>query len=102
MRFRSVVEPPEPMRGLEVPCEVVQSLAGGARPRVKVTINDHTWTTRIAIMRGRHLIGLSNANRAGCGVVIGDEVQVEVELDTEPETRRRRIRAVLDSMRQRR
>lgn len=86
MKFRTEVEPPEPMRGLEVPPGVVESLAGGKRPRVTVTIHGHTWSTRIAIMRGRHLIGLSNANRAAAGVVIGDEVEVEVELDSEPVT----------------
>jgi uncharacterized protein YdeI (YjbR/CyaY-like superfamily) len=35
-------------------------------------------------MRGRHLIGLSNANRQAAGVVTGDEVEVELELDAEP------------------
>jgi hypothetical protein len=34
MKFLSHVEPPEPMRGLEVPAEVVAALGGGARPRV--------------------------------------------------------------------
>lgn len=84
MKFRSVVEPPEPMRGLEVPAEVVDELGGGARPRVTITINGHSWRSRVAIMRGRHLLGLSNANRQAAGVAIGDEVEVELELDTEP------------------
>jgi uncharacterized protein YdeI (YjbR/CyaY-like superfamily) len=35
-------------------------------------------------MRGRHLLGLSNANRQAAGVAIGDEVEVELALDTEP------------------
>lgn len=35
-------------------------------------------------MRGRHLIGLSNANRKAAGVAVGDEVDVELELDAEP------------------
>lgn len=35
-------------------------------------------------MRGRYLLGLSNAHRRAAGVGIGDEVEVEVELDTEP------------------
>jgi hypothetical protein len=30
-------------------------------------------------MRGRNLIGLSNANRQAAGVVTGDEVAVDVE-----------------------
>jgi Bacteriocin-protection, YdeI or OmpD-Associated/Domain of unknown function (DUF1905) len=86
VKFRAEVEPPEPRRGLEVPPEVVEALGGGKRPRVTVTINRQSWSTRIAIMRGRHLIGLSNANRTAAGVGIGDEVEVEVELDTEPVT----------------
>ncbi|MEV8320136.1 YdeI/OmpD-associated family protein [Streptomyces sp. NPDC059900] len=84
MKFRTFVEPPEPMRGLEVPPEVVEALGGGARPPVTITVNGHSWRSRVAIMRGRHLIGLSNANRQAAGVTIGDEVSVGLELDTEP------------------
>lgn len=84
MKFRSHVEPPEPMRGLEVPPEVVEALGEGARPPVTITINGHTWKSRIALMRGRHLIGLSKANREAAGVEIGEDVEVEVQLDTEP------------------
>jgi bacteriocin resistance YdeI/OmpD-like protein/uncharacterized protein DUF1905 len=81
MKFRSHVEPPEPMRGLEVPPEVVEALGGGKRPPVTITINGHSWKSRVAIMRGRYLLGLSNANRQAAGVVTGDQVEVEVELD---------------------
>jgi Bacteriocin-protection, YdeI or OmpD-Associated/Domain of unknown function (DUF1905) len=84
MRFRAAVEPPEPMRGLEVPEEVVEALGGGKRPAVTITINGHSWKSRVAIMRGRYLLGLSNANRRAAGVGTGDEVEVDVELDTEP------------------
>jgi hypothetical protein len=81
--FQSEVEPPEPMKGLVVPPELVGSLGGGKRPRVTVTINGHSWTTRIAIMRGRNLIGLSNANRRAAGIDTGDLVEVALELVTE-------------------
>jgi hypothetical protein len=84
MRFRTYVEPAEPMRGLEVPHEVVEALGGGPRPRVTITINGHSWKSRVAIMRGRYLLGLSNANRQAAGVVTGDEVEVEMEVDAEP------------------
>ncbi|MFB7591696.1 YdeI/OmpD-associated family protein [Streptomyces sp. NPDC056169] len=84
MKFRAHVEPPEPMRGLEVPPEVVAALGGGARPPVTITVNGHSWKSRVAILRGRHLLGLSNANRQAAGVSIGDEVEVVLELDTEP------------------
>ena len=84
MKFRACVEPPEPMRGLEVPPEVVEALGGAKRPAVTITINGHAWKSRVAIMRGRYLLGLSNANRKAAGVVTCDEVEVEVEVDAEP------------------
>jgi hypothetical protein len=84
MKFRTYVEPPDPMKGLEVPPEVVEALGGGKRPAVSITINWHSWKSRVAIMRGRYLLGLSNANRRAAGVVTGDEVEVEVEIDAEP------------------
>jgi hypothetical protein len=72
------------MRGLEVPPEVVEALGAGKRPAVTITINGHSWKSRVAIMRGRYLLGLSNANRKAAGVATGDEVEVEVEIDAEP------------------
>jgi hypothetical protein len=84
MKFRALVEPPEPMRGLEIPSEVVEALGGGARPPVTITVNGHSWKSRVAIMRGRHLLGFSNANRKAADVAVGEEVEVDLELDTEP------------------
>ena len=49
-----------------------------------ITVNGHSWKSRVAIMRGRYPLGLSNANRKAAGVVTGDEVEVEVETDAEP------------------
>jgi hypothetical protein len=51
---------------------------------VIITVNGHSWKSRVAIMRGRYLIGLSNANRRAAGVEIGDPVEVRLELDSEP------------------
>jgi hypothetical protein len=39
MKFRAYVERAEPMKGLEVPPEVVEALGGGKRPPVTITIN---------------------------------------------------------------
>ncbi|NUR50918.1 MAG: DUF1905 domain-containing protein, partial [Hamadaea sp.] len=50
MKFRTYVEPPEPMHGLEVPPDVVEALGGGKRPPVIITVNGHTWKSRVAIM----------------------------------------------------
>src|SRR4030095_920268 len=79
MKFRTYVQPAEPMRGLEVLQEVVEALGGGPRPRVTITINGHSWKSRVAIMRGRYLLGLSNANRHAAGVVTRDEVEVDAD-----------------------
>src|ERR1700751_2288798 len=84
VKFLAYVEPPEPMKGLEVPPEVVEALGGGKRPRVTITINGHSWKSRVAIMRGRYLLGLSNANRQAGGIATGDEVEIDVEHDAEP------------------
>lgn len=84
MRFRAIVEPPEPIRGVEVPDEVVTALDDGARPPVIVTINDRSWATRVALMHGRHLTGLSKAHRNAAGIHTGDKVNVEIKLDLEP------------------
>jgi hypothetical protein len=72
------------MRGLEVPPEVVEALGGGKRPPVTITVNGHSWKSRVAVMRGRYLLGLSNANRLAAGVGVGEEVEVELDLDAEP------------------
>ena len=48
-------------------------------------------------MRGRYLLGLSNANRQAAGVVVGDEV--EVESAKKPETRISRIEKALAMLR---
>ncbi|RSM48693.1 DUF1905 domain-containing protein [Amycolatopsis balhimycina DSM 5908] len=70
--------------GFAVPDEVVDGLASGRRPAVKVTINGFTYRTTVARMGDRFMIPLSADNRAGCGVAAGDEVDVRIELDTEP------------------
>ena len=62
---------------------MVGALGGGKRPRVTIAINGHSWKSRVAIVRGRYLLGLSNAKRQAAGVVTGDEVEVDLELDDE-------------------
>lgn len=72
------------MRGLEIPAGVVGALRGGKRPPVTIALNGHTWTSRVATMRGGYLLGVSNANRKAAGVSTGDKVEVDVELDAGP------------------
>lgn len=85
MRFHTTVElGGKTATGLEVPTEVVEALAKGRRPPVRVTINGYTYRSTIAVMGGRYLIPLSAENRSGAGVAAGDEMDVDVEFDDAP------------------
>lgn len=84
MTFRATVEPAGNATGVEVPAEVVEGLGEGKRPRVVITINGHSWRSRVASTGGRYLVGISAANRAASGIAEGDEVEVGLAVDTEP------------------
>jgi len=84
MRFPATVEPAGNATGIEVPAEIVTALGGGKRPKVAITINGHTWRSRVASMGGRFIVGISAANRAACGIAEGDKVEAELQLDTAP------------------
>ncbi|MCU1619159.1 MAG: hypothetical protein JWR41_1165 [Modestobacter sp.] len=85
MRFSTTVElHGKTATGMAVPPEVVDSLGGGKKPAVSVTVGGHTYRSSIASMGGRFLIPLSAERRSAAGVAAGDEVEVDVELDTQP------------------
>ena len=84
MRFPATVEPAGNATGIEVPAEIVTALGGGKRPKVAITINGHTWRSRVASMGGRFIVGISAANRAACGIAERDKVEAELQLDTAP------------------
>ena len=85
MRFTTTVEAAgRTATGLPVPDEVVEALAAGKRPAVRVTIGGHTYRSTVAPRGGRFLIPLSAENRTAAGVNAGDQVEVELEVDTEP------------------
>jgi hypothetical protein len=70
--------------GVLVPPEVVEALAAGKRPSVRVTIGGHTYRSTIAPRGDLFKLGISAENRERAGVKAGDVVDVELELDTEP------------------
>src|ERR1700749_4116747 len=84
MKFKATIIPSGNATAIEVPQKVMQALGPEARPPVAITINGHTWRSRVAAMRGLKLIGISAANRAAAGVNEGDTVEVELVLDTAP------------------
>lgn len=85
MKLRATIEGTgKTAAGIEIPAAVVESLGSGKRPAVRVTINDHTYRSTIAVMGGRYLLGISNEHRTAAGVAAGDDVEIELELDTAP------------------
>lgn len=70
--------------GIEVPPAVIESLGGGKKPAVKITMNGKTYRSTVAVMDGLYMVGVSAENRALTGVKGGDSVDVGIELDTEP------------------
>src|SRR5262245_66587339 len=84
MKFKARVIPSGNATGVEIPKGIVEALHSGARPPITVTINGHTWRSRVALMRGRCLVGISAANRVASGIAKGDIVVVDLELDTAP------------------
>ena len=87
MKFRATIElGGKTATGFAVPAEAVQSLGGGKRPKVQVTINGYTYPSSVGTVAGRHMVPVSAEVRAGAGVAAGDEVEVELVLDLAPRT----------------
>jgi hypothetical protein len=85
MRFQAILElAGKTATGFQVPEDIVTALGAGRRPPVRVTINDHTYRSTVAVMGGRILVGVSAENRTAAGVTAGEMLDITLELDTEP------------------
>lgn len=72
--------------GIEVPPAVVESFGAGKRVPVTVTLKGYSYSSTVAVMGGRYLVGVNAAHRAGAGVAAGDELDVTIEHDAAPRT----------------
>lgn len=70
--------------GFRVPEALVESLGGGKRPKVTVTINGYSYRSSIAPMRGEYWLGVAQAHREPAAVEPGGRYDVDIELDTAP------------------
>ena len=70
--------------GIEIPPQIVESLGGGRKPPVKVTIKGYTYRNTVAVMGGKYMVGVAAEHREKAGVKGGDKVEVTLELDTAP------------------
>lgn len=84
MKLKSKVIPSGNATAVEIPGDALASLGGGPRPAVTIAINGHRWRTRVALMRGLALVGVSARNRAEAGIAEGDIVEFSIALDEEP------------------
>ncbi len=85
MKFRTrLLQAGKTATGIRVPPELVERLAAGKRPPVRVTINGYTYRSTVAVMSGKFMVGVSAEVREKAGVAGGDEVNVDIELDTAP------------------
>jgi hypothetical protein len=62
----------------------IRALFGRARPPVRVTINDYTWRSTIAVYGGQPHIGIAREHREAAGIAPGDRISVSLESDEEP------------------
>jgi hypothetical protein len=84
MRFRTTIKQSgKTATGIEIPEPVMDALAGGRRPPVRVTIGSYTYRSTVATVDGKPMVGLSAEHRAGAGVEGGQEVEVDIALDTQ-------------------
>ena len=72
--------------GIKIPEEIIEKLGGGKKPLVKVTINNFTYRSAVAVMGGAYMVGVNAANREAAKVKGGDRIEVSIELDTEIRT----------------
>lgn len=84
MKFRAEVNPSGNAAAVEIPTDVMKALGSGHQPLIAVTINGHTWRSRVALMRGQCLVGISARNRAASGIAVGDVVEVDLKHDIQP------------------
>ena len=70
--------------GIVVPEEVMDQLAAGKRPPVLVTVNGFDYRSTVAVMGGRHMIGISAAIRQETGLKGGDPIRVTLAVADTP------------------
>lgn len=70
--------------GIVVPVEVIEQLGAGNRPPVLVDLNGYEYRSTVAVMGGRHLIGISAAVRQATGLTGGDPIRVTLTVADTP------------------
>src|SRR3954452_1579855 len=70
--------------GIVVPAEAIEQLGAGRRPPVLVDVNAYQYRNTVAVMGGKHMIGISAAIREATGLGGGDPIRVTLRLAEGP------------------
>jgi antitoxin component of MazEF toxin-antitoxin module len=70
--------------GIVVPDEMIEQLGAGRRPPVLVDVNGYEYRSTVAVMGGKHMIGISAAVRKETGLQGGDPIKVRLRVATAP------------------
>src|SRR4051794_34727989 len=70
--------------GIEIPEDVIERLGAGHRPAVHVELNGYAYRSTVAVMGGKHLVGVSASVREATGLEAGDDVTVSLAVATSP------------------
>lgn len=85
MNFRSTIRTSgKTAAGIPVPDKIIEALAAGRKPAVRVTVNGFTFRTTVGTVSGKYMIPISAERREAAGVDGGETVDVQIELDTAP------------------
>ena len=69
--------------GICIPDQIIESFNAGKKPPIKITLNGFAYRSRVAVMGGKYMVGVSADVRAASGVKGGDTLTIEIELDNE-------------------
>lgn len=69
--------------GVKIPYDI-KSLAGKAKPPVKVTINGHSYRSTVAVYSGEYFVPLRKSNAEAAHIEADVPFEVLIELDDEP------------------
>ena len=86
MKFKTKILQTGNNTGIELSEKMIETLGGGKKPLVVVTLNNYTYRSAVGKMGEKYMISLSAENRKNANVKGGDLVEVSVELDTAPRT----------------
>ena len=82
MKFKTVIAQLGNNTGIEVTEKMLQSLGGGLRPLVVVSINNYTYRSAVGKMGGKFLISLSAEHRKNANVERAQKIEVDLGLDS--------------------